>query len=140
LELLTRKSKRALFYDVVLAAQDLSRAATRPIGGANLPDLPERLEIASSRPMAVDLLATVLNRVAKCAEQHGVQTGLDLTCKRADTFVELCVACQGVPTKQLAEIAESLNTQLGEDPVFAIRSEPDGVRVRFPISLAIPIR
>jgi hypothetical protein len=140
LQLLTQRASRTPFADVVLAAQDLSRASTRAAGGLRLPDLPPSIEIATSRPMAVAILSAALHRLANLVTRTNPQAGLHLNWESRGSSIEITVSSAGLEPEDTDSIAEGMRHQLGDDPSFSVSSARSSLILSFPVSTVTPIR
>ena len=103
-----------------MAAQDLARPNTRPIGGAPMPDSSYDPSIYTPRPLAVALLTACLTTVATRLEGQPVVGGLKIQLQDLGENAELTIAAEGLGEGTTEAIARELNEQLGSEPTLEI--------------------
>jgi hypothetical protein len=133
LEHLTTPSETTRVSDILIAAQDLSRHSTSPIGGAPLPDLSYDPVIYSPRPLAVAILTSLLNGVAERLASKGETEGVSLTVTDMGATAEIRMSADGLNGEDAAEVGSQVNAQLGQDPSLAVRDDAGVVVIGFAV-------
>lgn len=117
--------------EIVRAAQDLSRRNTRRIGGAPMPDLPEDPVIHTPRPLAVALVTTCLNELARKLGEAEESSGIRIEYRRSENAEELLLRASALSETDADELVSTLSEQLGTDPSVRLDPIADGLRIRF---------
>lgn len=107
---------------VLEAAQDLARAAIRPIGGAPLPDLRYNPRIAAPRPFAVALLTTSLSLLARHLAALQSHAGIRMSLRGVGGCVELALSSPDLTSDTVEQLAAHLDQRVGRDPTVAIKA------------------
>lgn len=134
LEQLSTPSPSTRLSEVLTAAQDLARHATRPVGGAPLPHLEADPVVHASRPLAVALLTTVLTAVAARLARRGAPGGIRMEIEARGATAELAIRAEGLADGAAEEIASELGAEVGRDPAVALRGDEGAVRVAFALA------
>lgn len=136
LEQLTTTARVARLSEIVMAAQDLARRSTRPVGGAPLPDLGFDPLVRTPRPLAVGVLTTALVAVADRLAADARTPGIRLAVRSLAAHAELGIAAEGLSAEAVREISAELAAKIGIDPAVSILHGDGAVRVRLAVVAA----
>lgn len=131
LEHLTTPAPSTRLSDVLTAAQDLARGATRGVGGAPLPNLRFDPLIHTARPLAVALVTTALGAVAARLGSAGSAGGIQMQVHDRGATVELALSAEALSDAEIETLASTLGEQIGKDPSVAIHGAGGAVRLAF---------
>jgi hypothetical protein len=138
LEHLTTPSAATRLSEVMTAAQDLARPATRPVGDAPLPSFAPDPLLYAPRPLAVAVLSTALTTVANRAAAAGVSDGIQMRVSYLGDAVELALSAKGLSAAVLEEAASDLGGQIGKDPTVGIHGAGAALRLTFAVPAPEP--
>lgn len=133
LEHLTTPSPSTRLSEALLAAQDLARQLTRPVGGALVHDFAFDPLIYTPRPLAVGLLAASLMNVAARLASLGSSSGITIRLLDHGGTAEIRMFAEGLSDDIANEVASELSGQIGNDPSVLIEASGSAVLLKFSV-------
>jgi len=117
--------------EIVIAAQDLARNATKFIGGFPLPEFSSDPIITTKGTLATAIITNCLLSIA--AELRGLESknGILLTIIEQDDFVELFFSASDFTLPAAEAAVSTLIKQLGSEPSASIGSDGQQIKLSF---------
>jgi hypothetical protein len=131
IENLVTRSKTTTVSALAIAAQDLARHATEPVGGMSLPRFKKDPIIHAPRPLAVALLTMAVTATATRIKEMKGTSGLRLQIHVEQDSVSFDLSANTLSEGVAEEIVSELEEHIGEDPAIGIQRENDSVRLLF---------
>ena len=131
IESLVTRSETTKVSELAIAAQDLSRHATKLVGGMPLCDIEMDPIIHTPRPLAVSLLTMAATTVATRIKDLQEINGLRLQIHVQDKFVSFNLSANKLSDNLAEEVVCELAEHIGEDPAIGIQREGGSVQLRF---------
>jgi hypothetical protein len=116
--------------EVLMAAQDLARPATKRTGSFSLPDVDDDPVIVPPRQLAVGVVASAIMAVAARLESSRERSGLRLRVWFGDDAAWLGLSAAPLSEEDARVIAGELSQRLGEDPSLGVEADDETVRIR----------
>jgi len=117
--------------ELAIAAQDLARHATDPVGGMPLPDFESDPIIHTPRPLATALVTTTITTISARIQNLEDVGGIQLQILCEDESVGFDFSANKLSEAIAEEIVTKLTGHIGEDPAIGIRRVGSSVRLMF---------
>jgi hypothetical protein len=118
--------------EIVMSAQDLSRNATKLIGGFALPDFKSDPKIYSNGNLAIAIITNCLLIISSELGKSGSKNGISLVTNEHDKIVELLFSAKDLSKSSIATVLNDLKNLIGSDhPSIIIDSIDEKIRLNF---------
>jgi hypothetical protein len=118
--------------EIIISAQDLSRNATKLIGGFALPDFKSDPKIQAKGNLAIAIITNCLLIISSELGKLGSKSGISLDTNEHVEFIELIFSAQGLTQNSTEEVINILNNLIGtEHPTIAVDLINENIRLKF---------
>lgn len=118
--------------EIIISAQDLSRNATKLIGGFALPDFKSDPKFHAKGNLAIAIITNCLLIISSELGKLGSKSGISLDMNEHVEFIELIFSAQGLTQNSTEEVINGLNNLIGtEHPTIAVDLINENIRLKF---------
>ncbi|MDG1901220.1 MAG: GAF domain-containing protein [Bacteroidales bacterium] len=117
---------------IVVSAQDLSRNATKLIGGFPLPDFESDPKIYTQGNLAIAIVTNCLLIISSELGKSGSKNGIRLDTNESDEFIELTFSAKDLTQSSTEMVINDLNNLIGtDDPTIRVDLIDEKIRLNF---------
>ena len=118
--------------EIVVSAQDLSRNATKLVGGFPLPDFKSDPKIYTKGNLTIAIITNCLLMIASEMGKSELNNGISLVTNEHDEFVELLFSAENLSKISAKKVITDLNKLIGlEHPTVRIDLIDDQIKLQF---------
>ena len=132
LEQLVMNIKFTQLSEIVVSAQDLSRNATKLVGGFALPDFKSDPKIYTDGNLAIAIITNCLLIISSELGKSGSENGISLDTNEHAEFIELLFSAKDLSKRSTETVINDLKNLIGtERPTVVLDSIDDKIRLKF---------
>jgi len=118
--------------EIVISAQDLSRNATKLIGGFPLPDFESDPKIYTKGNLAIAIITNCLLIISSELGKSGSKNGISLDTKEHAGIIELIFSAKDLTQSSTEKVINDINNLIGtEHPTIAIDLIDEKIKLNF---------